>query len=324
MKQKILYISVAFLLIFIAPSLWIANYFFSPSGLAEKTTIVFAPNTRFTEIADQLAEKKVISYPFLFKIILFTKGDASKFKAGEYAFSEHISPKEVANMFINGKTIIHHLTVIEGMLTAEVLELIKNNEALAGDIILDIKEGELLPETYNFSRGDKRNDLIMRMRHQMQKTLKDAWEGRAENLPFNAPEQALTLASIVEKETGINSERSRVAAVYINRLRKNMLLQADPTTAYAVTSGKHKLERPLNYNDLAINSPYNTYRVLGLPPAPISNPGKASIIAALHPLISNEIYFVATGNGGHNFAATLEEHNKNVKKYRERNAQLPR
>ena len=324
MKQKLIYISIAILLLFIVPSLWISNYFIAPSDHQEKTVMVFAPNTRFTEIVDQLAEKNVISHPFLFKFILFAKGDASKFKAGEYAFPEYISPKEVANMFIAGKTIIHHITVVEGMLTAEILELIKNNDALAGDITLDVKEGELLPETYNFSRGDKRNELIIRMHHQMQKTLKDAWESRADNLPFKTPEQALILASIVEKETGINSERSRVSAVYINRLHKNMLLQADPTTAYAVTGGKHKLERPLNYADLAIDSPYNTYKIAGLPPAPICNPGKASILATLHPIISNEIYFVATGGGGHNFAETLEEHNKNVRKYRERNAQLSR
>jgi UPF0755 protein len=220
-------------------------------------------------------------------------------------------------MMAAGRTVVHRLTIPEGLMTSEILEIIKNTEGLDGEITLDPQEGDLLPETYNFSRGDKRNDLITRMHHAMQKALQDAWEGREEGLPLTGPMQALTLASIVEKETGLASERPHVASVYINRLKKGMLLQADPTTAYAVTAGKHKLARPLTYADLQTESPYNTYRVQGLPPGPIANPGKASILATLHPDQSEDLYFVATGTGGHNFAKTAAEHEENVRRYRD-------
>ncbi len=316
--MKKLFTLIVTLLIFCFGILvWSLDGFISSGPLEQPATLIFAPNTHFTEIADTLAQNQVIAHPFLFKVIVFASGQSAKFKAGEYDFPIHISPREVANMLASGKTVIHHLTVAEGLMTSEIIDMVKHNDLLSGEITLDIKEGELLPETYNFTRGDKRNDILMRMHHAMQKELTDAWAGRADNLPLKTPEEALTLASIVEKETGVASERSRVAAVYINRLNKAMLLQADPTTVYAVTKGKYKLTRALTYDDLAINSPYNTYKFLGLPPGPIANPGKASILATLHPIKSDELFFVATGNGGHNFANTLKAHEANVKKYRE-------
>lgn len=315
--KKSLYTFIALFIITISSIIWAVNDFISEGSLEKQITVVFPPNTHFTTIADMLAGNRVIRHPLLFKALLFANGESSKVKAGEYYFPAHISAKDVAGLLASGKTVIHHFTVAEGLMTTEILEMLRNNSLLSGDITLDVKEGELLPETYNFSRGDKRNDMIMRMRHAMQKTLTEAWEGRIPNLPFSTPQQALTLASIVEKETGLATERSRVAAVYLNRLKKGMLLQADPTTAYAVTGGKNKLPHPLTYADLAMNSPYNTYRTAGLPPGPIANPGKASIIATLHPAQSDELYFVATGIGGHNFARTVAEHNENVRKYRE-------
>jgi len=297
--------------------LWVMVDFNVPGPLEAPTTLVIAPSTHFTAIADRLAETHVITHPFLFEVLTFVRGESPKFKAGEYSFPAHISANEVAGMMAAGKTVIHHLTIPEGLMTSEILALVRENPALDGEITLDLHEGDLLPETYNFSRGDKRNDLLLRMQHMMEKTLAEAWAARAEGLPFATPQQALTLASIVERETGLKAERARVAQVYINRLRKNMLLQADPTTAYAVTGGKHKLTRPLTYADLAIDSPYNTYKIPGLPPGPIANPGKASILATLHPQPSDELYFVATGTGGHNFARTMEEHEANVLKFRE-------
>jgi UPF0755 protein len=305
-------------LIFAGVFSWVF-YNFSASGpLTEPVTLVFAPATHFTAIADELAEKGVIIHPLLFKMLSVARGESSKFKAGEYNFPAHISPREVADMMASGKTVMHHVTIPEGLMTSEIIEILKTNPMLEGEITLDVHEGELLPETYNFSRGDKRNELLTRMHHAMQKTVADAWASRADNLPLNTPEQAITLASIVEKETGLVTERAHVASVYINRLRKGMLLQADPTTAYAVTHGKYKLPRPLNYNDLALESPYNTYQSVGLPPGPIANPGKASILATLHPIASDDIYFVATGTGGHNFARTLQEHEANVRLFRQR------
>lgn len=316
MKQTIILI-LSVLVLAVSVAAW-DTYDFYAAGPTENTiTLVFPPSTHFTSIVDTLAENKIISHPFLFKAIVFLDGGSSRIKAGEYDFPPHISPREVADMLESGKTVIHHLTVAEGLMTSEVLQMIRNNDLLSGEITLDVKEGDLLPETYNFSRGDKRNDIILRMQHGMQKALLEAWEGRAGDLPFATPEQALTLASIVEKETGLPSERQRVAAVYINRLKRGMLMQADPTTVYAVTRGKYKLNRPLTRKDLESNSPYNTYKVAGLPPGPIANPGKACIIATLHPLQTDELYFVATGTGGHNFARTPEEHAQNVKKYLE-------
>jgi UPF0755 protein len=295
---------------------WATATFTEPGPLEQPVTIVFPPGDHFSKITDTLAEKGVINHPLIFEILVFARGESSKFKAGEYVFPANVSPRDVALLMASGKTVMHHLTIPEGLMTSEILELVKHAPALDGEITMDIKEGELLPETYYFSRGEKRNEIIIRMRHAMQKTLDEAWAGRMQGLPFSGSDQALTLASIVEKETGLPGERPHVAAVYINRLRKVMLLQADPTTAYAVTLGKHKLTRPLSAADLALVSPYNTYRSPGLPPGPIANPGKASILAVMHPLASEDLYFVATGTGGHNFARTPEEHAANVRKYR--------
>ena len=317
MLRKPLYILLTIAAAIVSALLWEGVGYFRAGPLEQPVTLVFPPNTHFTAIADNLEANGIIHHSLLFKAVLFLSGKSSKIEAGEYAFPPHISAEEVAGMLASGKTLMHHLTVPEGLMTSEILEIIRTNSLLSGEITYDVKEGEILPETYNYSRGDKRNDIIERMRHAMQKALAEAWAGRADHLPFATPVQALTLASIVEKETGIAAERPRVAAVYINRLNRGMLLQADPTTAYAVTGGRAKLTRPLTYHDLEFNSSYNTYKFPGLPPGPIANPGKASILATLHPVTSNELYFVATGNGGHNFAATVEEHEKNVKKYRE-------
>jgi UPF0755 protein len=296
---------------------WAQYEYTAPGELTEPVTLVFPPGTRFEQIADQMAEKGVITHPNLFKVQVFLSGKSSHFKAGEYAFAPHISPASVAEMIASGKSVMHHFTIPEGLMTVEIFDLLRKETALAGEITLDIREGELLPETYFYSYGDKRNDILMRMKHAMEKTLTEAWEGRAQGLPINTPQQAITLASIVEKETGVTAERPHVASVYINRLNKGMLLQADPTTAYAVTMGKSKLDRPLSLKDLALDSPYNTYHVTGLPPGPIANPGKASIIATLHPLTTQDLYFVATGKGGHYFAQDMAQHEANVKLYRE-------
>ena len=177
-------------------------------------------------------------------------------------------------------------------------------------------EGSILPETYTFSRGDSPKKIIKQSQKARDDVLEQIWNGRDENLPLNSKEQLLILASIVEKETGIGAERAEVASVFINRLRLGMLLQTDPTVIYAVTGGKEDLNRPLTRKDLTIDSPYNTYKYAGLPPAPICNPGKDAIFAAAHPANTSYLYFVASGNGGHNFAKSLDEHNDNVRKWR--------
>ncbi len=296
---------------------WIAYDFAAPGDMGSPETLVFTPGSHVIAMAEMLSEHQVIAHPVLFVLQAFMQGKTSALKAGEYLFPAHISPREVLRMITSGKTVIHRLTLPEGLMTSEIYDLIRREPLLEGEITLDIQEGELLPETYHFSRGDKRNDVLLRMRHAMQRTLQEAWDSRAPNLPLATPMQALTLASIVEKETGLAEERPQVAAVYINRLHKGMLLQADPTTVYAITGGKYKLPRPLTTEDLAMRSPYNTYQSPGLPPGPIANPGRAAIWATLHPVSSDALYFVATGTGGHRFARTAEEHVENVKQYRE-------
>jgi UPF0755 protein len=220
-------------------------------------------------------------------------------------------------MLVSGKSVLHRITIPEGLTVRQVLDRIKQEEVLVGDINENILEGYLLPETYFFTYGDKRQMIIDRMHKNMQTTINELWEKRSDNLPFKTKEEALTLASIIEKETGIDSERKKVAAVFINRLKKGMKLQADPTTIYAVTSGKIDLNRSLSKKDLMIESPFNTYYSFGLPPHPIANPGKASIEAALNPASTKDLFFVVSIDGaGHKFSDNLTEHNNNVREYR--------
>jgi UPF0755 protein len=198
----------------------------------------------------------------------------------------------------------------------QVLDLVKTTETLDGDAPARVPEGSLLPETYHYVYGDTRTALIERMAQAMRQVLAELWDARAANLPYETPHQALVLASIVEKETGVTSERARVAAVFVNRLRRGMKLDADPTVIYALTNGTGPLDRELTRADLLEDDPYNTYRYAGLPPGPIACPGRAALEAALHPAETDELYFVADGKGGHLFAKTLEEHARNVAQYR--------
>lgn len=308
---------VAFSICFCA-AIYTYDYYASPGPLAERTSVLFKKGTGFRAIVDQMGEAGVIRHPFLFKVIAVLSGDARKFKAGEYNFSAAISPRLVMEIIAEGRVVVHKITVAEGLNVRQVVELLNEQPLLEGVIVNRIDEGSLLPQTYHYVYGDQRQDIITRMQAGMQSTINELWEKRASNLPFQTPKEALTLASIVEKETGVNSERGRVAAVYINRLRKGMRLQADPTVIYGVeqANGGAALGRPLSGTDLRTPTPYNTYMNVGLPPTPIANPGRESIEAVLNPPETNDLYFVATGNGGHNFSPTLDAHNKNVKAYR--------
>jgi UPF0755 protein len=239
-------------------------------------------------------------------------------KAGEYEIPAHISMQALVDLLQSGKVVQRRLTVPEGSTTAEVVEQVRKTEALAGEITLDLKEGDLLPETYFYSRDDTRDGLLSRMKEAMDKTLDEAWRKRAAGLPLVTRREALVLASIIEKETAIPAERPRVAAVYLNRLRRRMKLESDPTVIYGLTGGKGLLNRDLTRADLMSTSPYNTYMVTGLPPGPICNPGRASIVAATTPAPRDRsLYFVADGQGGHAFAANLLEHNRNVERWRQ-------
>jgi UPF0755 protein len=224
----------------------------------------------------------------------------------------------LVDLLQSGKVVQRRLTVPEGSTTAEIIDLVRKTEALSGEVTLDVKEGDLLPETYFYSRDDTRDSMLLRMKEAMEKTLDEAWRKRAAGLPYASKRDALILASIIEKETSLAAERSRVAAVYVNRLRVRMRLESDPTTIYGVTGGKGMQGRELTRADLQSSSPYNTYVVTGLPPGPICNPGRASILAAVAPAPRERaLYFVADGQGGHAFANNLYEHNRNVVRWKE-------
>ncbi len=249
-------------------------------------------------------------------------GQDNKLKAGEYKFTPHISMKEVLDKLEKGDVYTRKVTVREGLTNYETGRLLLQQKDLEIESMRKYSEGRLLPETYSYVRGDSNADILERMAAAMNRILEEAWENRAEGLPIKTKEEALILASIIEKETAVSSERKRVAGVFINRLRKGIALQSDPTVIYALTGGKPKnngkgpLGRRLLTKDMGFDSPYNTYKYTGLPPTPIANPGKASIEAALNPEEHKYLYFVADGSGGHAFAKTLNEHNNNVAKWR--------
>ena len=296
--------------------LWLSGQYEKPGPLTEETTVVVPKGAGVQAIAQTLADAGVIDSPLVFRAGARIQDVDAALRAGEYAFPAGISAADVVALLSSGKTVVRRMTVPEGLTTAQVLELVAETPGLTGSVGPPPGEGTLLPETYHFSLGDSRADLIARMREAMEAELDKAWAARAPGLPLETPAQAVVLASIIEKETAVDAERRRVAAVFINRLRKDMLLQSDPTTIYAVTAGSGPLNRPLTRKDLAVESPYNTYVSPGLPPGPIANPGSASLAAALNPIESNEFYFVADGTGGHAFARTLEQHERNVARWR--------
>lgn len=294
-----------------------AIYYAKPGPLTSQKTLIISAGASSNAIAKQLGAEGIIHHPHLFWICTKFFGYGKKLHAGEYAFTAAMSPADILEMLATNRAIIHRFTVPEGTTTAEILRRLEQEPALLGSITPGaVQDGDLLPETYFFSYGEQKKQLLARMRLRMQVTLAELWLKRQPGLPLTTPEEALTLASIVEKETGIQDERGKVASVFINRLRKNMKLQSDPTVIYALTNGEKDLNRPLTKKDLRIDSVYNTYAVEGLPPTPITNPGKASLVAVLNPPSTNILYFVADGKGGHRFAATLDEHNKNVAIYR--------
>lgn len=271
------------------------------------------------KIALGLKARGLIKNEYLF--ILYSKINKiyPRVKAGEYLFDKNISLVQLSEKLVSGKVYLRKITFPEGLTSREIYELLKNNEFLTQEEFEIPAEGSVLPETYTFSRGDSPKKIIKQAQKAMNDVLVQTWNERAENLPLASKEDLLILASIVEKETGIGTERAEVASVFINRLNQGMLLQTDPTVIYAVTGGKEELNRSLTRNDLRFDSPYNTYKYAGLPPTPICNPGKNAIFAAAHPANTPYLYFVASGKGGHNFSKTLSEHNENVRKWRELN-----
>lgn len=283
--------------------------------LAEDTVVLFEPGVSAAAMADQLLSAGAIRYPELFQAAARLRGDAPKLKAGEYKIPAGASVVEIIDLLVEGKSILHYLTAPEGRTTAQILALVKADDALSGELTLTPGEGELLPETYAFTRGRTRDEIVGDMMKAHDVLVDQLWNDRAMDLPFSTAEEAIILASIVEKETGVAEERPLIAAVFINRLKKRMRLQSDPTIIYGLTKGE-PLGRGLRVSEIEGATPYNTYVIFGLPPTPIANPGRAAIEAVLNPAESDALYFVADGTGGHVFAASLDEHNRNVAEWR--------
>lgn len=280
--------------------------------LIEAVTVDIAKGSSSQKVAEILYNEGVINSPFLFRVLMKCKQADGHLKAGEYLFEKHISMKQVFDKILQGDVLYHKVTIPEGYTVGQTMYLLSTNDYLSGEFEKMPQEGTLLPETYTFQKGEPRLAIIKKAMSAMNEKLDDIWNARAEGLPYRSKTDLLIMASIIEKETAVNDERAKVASVFVNRLRKGMLLQTDPTVIYAITEGKEELNRALTRKDLQIDNPYNTYRYAGLPPTPICNPGEASLWAAAHPETTDFIYFVADGTGGHNFAKTLAEHNRNV------------
>lgn len=287
-----------------------------PGPLEQDKTVLVPRGSGATEIAELLERSGVIGNDMLFLGAAQVIGAGASLKAGEYVFPAGISTRGAVELLQSGKTVVRRLTVPEGYTTVQILDLLRGAEGLFGEVEGKPAEGSLLPETYHYSWGDTRQGVLERMRAGMKKALDEAWAGRAPDLPLKDKHEALVLASIVERETGVSAERPRVAAVFVNRLRQGMKLQSDPTVIYGLSNGTGSLDRPISKADLAARHPYNTYVIDGLPPGPIANPGLAALQAVMRPADSDDLYFVADGSGGHAFAKTLAEHNRNVTRWR--------
>lgn len=294
--------------------LWqIHGWIYGKGELFTDAHIIINKGNGSAVVASKLKDAKVIDKKWLFKVAARFMGLDKKLKAGEYIFEPNVSMYEVLTKLANGDVIYRKITLPEGLTSAQMLKIINDEEFLTGEVTIDAKDGELLPETYSFMYGDTRDSIIIQAKTAMINALETAWEKRDNKLPIKNINELSVLASIVEKETAIDSERGLVASVFVNRLTKGMKLQTDPTVIYAITLGKKELGRSLKKKDLSIDSPYNTYKYYGLPPSPICNPGRLSIEAAANPEISSYLYFVADGKGGHNFSKSLKEHNTNVR-----------
>ncbi len=290
--------------------------FTQPGPLDATRRVVVEAGMGLEGIAERLTEANVISDPLVFRIGAKLTDQATRLKAGEYEFPPGVTMQGVLDQLNTGDTVVRRLTIPEGLTSAEVVTLIEAAEGLVGEVPEIPAQGVLLPETYHYAWGDSRADLVARMRASLQAALDELWIGRAEGLPLETPQQAVVLASIIEKETGVDGERALVSSVFINRLNRGMRLQSDPTVVFALTEGAGPLDRALTRADWQIEHPYNTYRIDGLPPGPIANPGRAALAAALAPAESDYLYFVADGTGGHAFATSLAEHNRNVARWR--------
>src|SRR3954470_18353606 len=289
----------------------------APGPLREERIVNIPARAGMTDIADALQREGVIDnnrWAFIGAVLALKA--RSELKPGEYLFQKNASLRDVIGTIVEGKVVQHAVTIPEGLTSEQIVARLSESDIFSGSVREMPREGTMLPETYKFPRGTSREQVIARIQQAQKRVLAEIWERRSPDLPIKTPEQLVTLASIVEKETGKSDERSRVASVFVNRLRQRIKLQSDPTIIYGLVGGKGTLGRPIKRSEITQPSPYNTYVIEGLPPGPIANPGRASLEAAANPARTRDLFFVADGTGGHTFTETYDQHQKNVVKLR--------
>jgi len=289
----------------------------APGPLPEDKVVVIPRNTGTSEMSAILKREGVIAQPFLFESYALLNRQRGPLKAGEFMFKAHASIVDAIDTLIEGKAILHSVTVPEGLTSEQIVQRLRDNDALTGEVSETPREGTLLPDTYKCERGMTRQQLLNQMQAAQRQAVNQVWARRSPELPIKTPQELVILASIVEKETGRADERPRVASVFINRLVKRMKLQSDPTIVYGLVGGKGTLGRGIQKSEIERATPYNTYVVEGLPPGPIANPGRAALEAVANPSRTKDVYFVADGTGGHAFAETLDQHSRNVARWRQ-------
>ncbi len=315
-RQSIIIIALLFILTFGFASLFLIYKINMPGPEIQENLVYIPKGTSDVRIANLLKEKGIIENKniFLICIILFRK--SGDLKAGEYYFSSKTNLISVIDRISKGKIYSRRLTIPEGLTSKQIIDVLYSAEGLSGDILNIPEEGTLLPETYFYHFNDTKQSIIIRMQKSMKKSLKEVWLLRDSNLLLRDSKDALILASVIEKESGLINEKSHISGVFHNRLKKKMLLQSDPTVIYGLMKVYEKNTKVLSKQDLNLDTPWNTYLYRGLPPTPISNPGINSLLAAVLPLETDDLYFVADGYGGHNFSSSLKEHNRNVRVFR--------
>lgn len=295
----------------------------APGPLKEDKIVNIPQRAGKRDIAETLNKESVTDVnPWVFIAAVAALKASSDLKPGEYSFQKNASLRDVIATIVEGKVVQHAVTIPEGLTSEQIVARLSDNDIFTGSVREVPREGTLLPETYKFPRGTPRDQVVQRMQQAHKRVLAEIWERRSQDLPVKTPEQLVTLASIVEKETGKPDERSRVAAVFVNRLKQKIKLQSDPTIIYGLVGGKGTLGRPIKRSEITQPSPYNTYVIEGLPPGPIANPGRASLEAAANPARTRDLFFVADGSGGHAFTETYDAHQKNVAKLRAMEKQI--